>query len=86
VGFGPSAAIEMRLHLGGHLNYFDAQQRADFEVEVVGKQCLADLLTNLKIPAGEIFLVSINGEVIALDDAWVLPDDYVQLFPPMGGG
>jgi sulfur carrier protein ThiS len=76
----------MRLHLGGHLNYFDAQQRANFEVELAGKQRLVDLLTKLKIPVGEIFLVSINGEAVPLEEAWVQPDDNVQLFPPMGGG
>jgi sulfur carrier protein ThiS len=76
----------MRLHLGGHLNYFDAQQRANLEIELVGKQRLEDVLDRLKIPIGEIFLVSINGEVVALEDAWIQQDDQVQLYPPMGGG
>ena len=76
----------MRLHLGGHLNYFDAMQRINFEVGLLEKQRLMDLLLELKIPAGEIFLVSINGEVVPLEDAWVRPDDHVQLYPPMGGG
>jgi sulfur carrier protein ThiS len=76
----------MRLHLGGHLNYFDAEQRANLEIELLGKQHLEDVLVRLKIPAGEIFLVSINGEVVALEDAWIQPDDHVLLYPPMGGG
>lgn len=76
----------MRLHLGGHLNYFDAQQRANLEIELVGKQRLEDVLDRLKIPKGEIFLISINGEVVALQDTWIQQEDQVQLFPPMGGG
>ena len=76
----------MRLHLGGHLNYFDAMQRINFEVEVVEKQRLTDLLVELNIPAGEIFLVSVNGEVVGLEEAWIQPEDQVQLYPPMGGG
>jgi len=76
----------MRLHLGGHLNYFDALQRANLEIELVGKQRLEDVLARLRIPAGEIFLVSINGVVVALEDAWIQPGDHVQLYPPMGGG
>jgi sulfur carrier protein ThiS len=76
----------MRLHLGGHLNYFDAEQRANLEIELFGKQRLEDVLVRLKIPAGEIYLVSINGEVVALEDAWIQPYDNVQLYPPMGGG
>jgi hypothetical protein len=76
----------MRLHLGGYLNYFDAEQRANLEIELFGRQHLEDVLVRLKIPAGEIFLVSINGEVVALEDAWIQPDDHVWLYPPMGGG
>lgn len=76
----------MRLHLGGHLNYFDEQQRANLEIELVGKQRLEDVLARLRIPVGEIFLVSINGELVALEGAWIQPDDHVQLYPPMGGG
>ncbi len=76
----------MRLHLGGHLNYFDAQQRANLEIELIGKQRLENVLDRLNIPKGEIFLVSINGEVVALEDAWVQQEDQVQLYPPLGGG
>lgn len=76
----------MRLHLGGHLNYFDAQQRANLEIELAGKQRLKDILDRLNIPIGEIFLVSINGDVVALEDAWINQNDQVQLYPPMGGG
>ena len=78
--------MKMRLYLGGHLNYFDEQQRANLEIELVGKQRLEDVLARLRIPSGEIFLVSINGELVALEDAWIQPDDHVQLYPPMGGG
>jgi sulfur carrier protein ThiS len=76
----------MRLYLGGHLNYFDAHNRVNLEIEIVGKQRLEDILDSLKIPKGEVFLVSINGEVVSLKDAWINHDDQVQLYPPMGGG
>ncbi|MCX6078514.1 MAG: MoaD/ThiS family protein [Chloroflexi bacterium] len=76
----------MRLYLGGHLNYFDAHNRVNLEIELVGKQRLVDILDSLKIPKGEVFLVSINGEVVSLKDAWIKQDDQVQLYPPMGGG
>ncbi len=76
----------MHLYLGGHLNYFDAHNRVNLEIELDGKQRLEDVLDRLKIPLGEIFLVSINGEVVSLQDAWINQDDQVQLYPPMGGG
>ena len=78
--------INMRLHLGGHLNYFDALQRVNLDVDFVGTQRLEDILGKLKIPTAEIFLVSINGEAASMEDAWINPDDQVQLYPPMGGG
>ena len=76
----------MRLYLGGHLNYFDAHNRVNLEIELVGKQRLEDILDSLKVPKGEVFLVSINGEAVTLESAWIKPGDHVQLYPPMGGG
>jgi sulfur carrier protein ThiS len=76
----------MQLHLGGHLNYFDEQQRTNMEIILVGTQRLQDVLYSLGIPIGEIALVSINGEVTTMDDARIQQDDRVQLYPPMGGG
>ena len=76
----------MRLHLGGHLNYLDALQRVDLEIQLSGKQRLRDVLATLKIPAAEVFITSINGEVVPFEDAWVQPDDVVKLYPAMGGG
>jgi sulfur carrier protein ThiS len=78
--------MSMRLHLGGHLNYYDALQRVNIDIDFVGPQRLKDILGKLKIPPGEIFLVSINGDAASLEDAWIKPDDQVQLYPPMGGG
>jgi sulfur carrier protein ThiS len=86
MGLGFAGTVSMRLHLGGHLNYFDALKRADLEIELSGKEHLRDVLALLKIPAGEVFIISINGEVVSLDDAWIRPNDYVMLYPPMGGG
>ena len=76
----------MRLHLGGHLNYFDELKRSEFEIELSQEQKLTDILSGLKIPVGEVFLVVVNGELVTLEDARIQPDNYVQLYPPMGGG
>jgi sulfur carrier protein ThiS len=78
--------MKIRLHLGGHLKYYDEMQRSNLEVEMTEKQHLEDILIKLKIPVGEIFLVSINGEIVSMANAWINTDDHVQLYPPMGGG
>lgn len=78
--------MKAHLHLGGYLKYYDEMQRSNLEVEMAEKQHLKDVLIRLNIPTGEIFLVSINGEVVLMNDAWIKPDDHVCLYPPMGGG
>ncbi len=74
------------LHLGGHLSYYDVQKRNLIDLELTAPTQLRDVLTQLGIPVGEIFLVVVNGEVIPLDEACIEPDDRIEIFPPMGGG
>jgi sulfur carrier protein ThiS len=81
-----NGTVKMRLHLGGHLSYFDALQRADLEIDLACKERLTDILATLRIPVGEVFITSINGEVVPLNDAWIQPGDHVRLYPAMGGG
>lgn len=76
----------MSLHLGGYLNYFDAQKRKDIELELTSPTWLKDILAQLGIPVGEIFLVVVNSELVPLEDACVKPGDRIEIFPPMGGG
>ncbi len=76
----------MRLHLGGHLSYYDLLQRTDFEIELAQRTFLRDMLAGLNIPEAEVFLIVINGEAVAAEDAWIQPADDVKLFPAIGGG
>lgn len=75
----------LRLYLGGHLNYYDAEQRARQQITLARPVMLRDLLAQLGVPPGEIAFVVINGEQASLD-ALITPGDGVELFPPMGGG
>ncbi len=76
----------MKLHLGGHLAWYDAQKRSDLDIPLREPIALAALLLDLGIPAGEIGLVAVNGTLIELQDARVRDTDGVDLFPPIGGG
>jgi sulfur carrier protein ThiS len=76
----------LKLHLGGHLSFYEPQRRAWIELALAAPQPLEDLLASLQIPAGEVALVVING-TLAQEEAPVLTDeDQVELYPPMGGG
>lgn len=76
----------MSLHLGGYLNQYDAQKRKDIDLELTSPRLLKDVLAQLGIPFGEIFLVVVNSELVPLDEAWAKPGDRIEIFPPMGGG
>lgn len=76
----------MRLHLGGHLSWYDAQRRADVEVCLAGRMRLLDLLRELGVPRGEVMVAAVNGRAVVIEDAWVADGDKVDLYPPIGGG
>ena len=76
----------MRLHLGGHLDWYDAQKRPWQDVALAEPVLLTDLLAQLGIPAGEVAVVAVNRRAVPLAGAVVTDGDRVELYPPMGGG
>lgn len=75
----------MRVHLGGHLSFYDAEHRSWVEWSGATPVTLAALAAELGVPAGEIALVAVNGRLAALDEL-ARAGDRVEFFPPMGGG
>lgn len=76
----------MKLHLGGHLSFYEPQRRPWIELALAEPQHLDELLVDLGIPAGEVAMVVING-VLAQEETPIISDeDKVELYPPMGGG
>jgi sulfur carrier protein ThiS len=76
----------MRLHLGGHLNWYDPHKRPWLTIPLVEPVALGELLVRLQVPPGEVALTVVNGRLVSLDDARVSDGDRVELYPPMGGG
>jgi sulfur carrier protein ThiS len=76
----------VRVHLGGHLNWYDPQKRAWLELHSAGPISLLDLAGQLGLPVGEIALVAVNGRPVGLDNAFVSDADKVEFYPPIGGG
>ena len=76
----------MKLHVGGQLTFYLPQKNADLEVPLEGPTRLADILAKLSIPAGEVVLVVVNGELAELSTTSVTNADRVELYPPIGGG
>lgn len=76
----------MTLHLGGHLNWYDKERRAWFQVSIARPTPLIEILRALELPVGEVALCAVNGALVELENAMVRDDDRVELFPPIGGG
>lgn len=76
----------MKLHLGGHLAFYEAHKRSNLEVRLNGSVLLAELLRDLNIPCGEVALVVVNGAQASLEAATVTDQDQVAVYPPIGGG
>ena len=76
----------MRLHLGGHLAWYDPQKRSWLELHLPEPASLIELARQLGLPEGEIAVVAVNGRAARLEDARVSDGDCVELYPPLGGG
>ena len=76
----------MRLHLGGHLDWYDAQKRSWLDVPLAQPILLTDLLAQLGIPAGEVAIVVVDRRAVPLKGTVVADGDRVELYPAMGGG
>jgi molybdopterin converting factor small subunit len=75
----------MRVHLGGHLSFYDTERRSWVDWPAAPPVTLAALADRLGVPRGEIALAVLNGRQAALDDL-AQAGDQVEFFPPMGGG
>lgn len=76
----------MRVHLGGHLSWYDPSKRSWLDVDLAGPLTLRALALQLGIPVGEIAFATVNRALASLDDVLVSGDDVVEFFSPMGGG
>jgi len=76
----------VRLHLGGHLNFYDSQKRTWVDVPVPAPTRLLDVLAQLGVPNAEVAIVSVNGNAVTMEEAIVADADRVEVYPPVGGG
>ncbi len=76
----------MRVHLGGHLSWYEAERRAWVEVHPAGPATPLGLLQELGVPPGEVAVVTVNRRATRLEDAELADGDTVEFFPPVGGG
>ena len=76
----------MRVHLGGHLSWYEPQRRSWLEVDLPEAATLAEVINRLGVPREEIAVGVVNGRVVDLDTTLISATDRVELYPPVGGG
>jgi sulfur carrier protein ThiS len=78
----------VKVHLFGELGFYGPGREGRFEHPIEGEQLLLDVLAELGVPAADVAVCGLNGEVVRLDDpALVVRDeDRLDLFPATSGG
>lgn len=77
--------MRVRVRLYGGLVRFIEDRKEIVEVELPAQSCLGDLLSVLRIPREEVWMVVRHGRIVREDE--VLSDgDEVSLFDPVEGG
>lgn len=76
----------MRIFLGGHLNFYHPRKEKWLDIALDQPALLSDVLRDAGIPAGEVHLVAVNGNQVALQEAVITQNDEVKLFSAVGGG
>ncbi len=76
----------MRVHLGGHLNWYDPQKRAWLELTQPEPLPLLHLAQQLGVPAAEIAVAVVNRRAVDLELSIASDGDTVEFFSAVGGG
>jgi sulfur carrier protein ThiS len=76
---------EIRVHLSGHLSWYEPQKRSWITLDLPEPLALHALLHSIGVPAGDVAFATLNGRMVALDEA-ARPGDRVEFYPPVGGG
>ena len=76
----------MKLYLGSYFAFFTSGREHWVEVEISNPTPLTEILSALGIPAGEVHLVVVNGELEESTDTVISDGDIVRLYPALGGG
>ncbi len=76
----------MRVHLGGHLSWYDAQRRAWLDLAQPAPVRLVDLADRLGLPHGEIAITVLNGRAVDPATTAAAGEDRVEFYSPLGGG
>jgi sulfur carrier protein ThiS len=76
----------MKLYLGSYFAFFTPDHHHWVELEIPHPTQLKDILSELGVPAAEVYLVVVNDQALETTDTLVSNDNTVRLYPPTNGG
>jgi hypothetical protein len=76
----------MRVHLGGHLSWYDPQKRSWLALAQPQPIAVLALARQLGVPEAEIAVVTVQRRAVDLATAVAGDEDTVEFYPPIGGG
>jgi sulfur carrier protein ThiS len=76
----------MKLYLGSYFAFFTPDHHHWVELEIPHPTQLTDILSELGVPAAEVYLVVVNDQALETTDTLVSNDNTVRLYPPTNGG
>ena len=76
----------MKLYAGGYLTFYMPDQHPEIDRDLAEPIALSKLLDEIGIPAGDVRLVILNGEIVELEQAQLKNQDEVKVFPGVDGG
>jgi hypothetical protein len=76
----------MRIHLGGHLSWYDGAKRDWLDLAQPVPISLGELAALLGVPPAEVAVISVNHRLAHWGNAPVADGDVVEFYPPLGGG
>lgn len=76
----------MNVQLKGALAFYGPNRKGNFSIHLACPTPLAEILAQIKLPAGEVHLVVVNNCQVEPAETLVSDDDTLILFPPTDGG
>ena len=78
----------MKVHLWGELGFYGPGRNSKFDFPIERPMPLAEALALIGVPAADIAVLGLNGEVVRVDEpGLVVTDaDRIDCFPPTSGG
>jgi sulfur carrier protein ThiS len=78
----------VKVHLWGELGFYGPGKLGRFDFPIGDEMPIADALRLIGVPAADVAVLGLNGEVVRVDDpsVTVADQDRIDCFPATSGG